>query len=90
MLAANKIKSDTTGRSLQCSCKIPNFDLNFAVDFGMDFFLFLPRNDAPENPQKNHPELSRKKKNSFPSISAEDCLERVVKILDQSKTGLTF
>ena len=34
--------------------KLPNSDLNFAVDFWVDFFLlFFPRKKARKNPPKN-------------------------------------
>ena len=39
--------------------KLPNSDLNFAVDFLVDFFLlFFPRKKARKNPPKNPPQNS--------------------------------
>ena len=39
------------------AAKLPNSDLNFAVDFLVDFFLlFFPRKKAPKNPPKNPPQ----------------------------------
>ena len=41
------------------AAKLPNSDLNFAVDFLVDFFLlFFPRNNARKNPLKNPPQNS--------------------------------
>ena len=48
------------------AAKLPNSDLNFAVDFLVDFFLLSsPRKSTKKNPQKKiHPELCSEK---FPS-----------------------
>ena len=41
------------------AAKLPNSDLNFAVDFFVDFFLlFFPRRKARKNPPKNPPQNS--------------------------------
>ena len=41
------------------AAKLPNSDLNFAVDFWVDFFvLFFPRKKARKNPPKNPPQNS--------------------------------
>ena len=41
------------------AAKLPNSDLNFAVDFLVDFFLlFFPRKKARKNPPKNPPQNS--------------------------------
>ena len=41
------------------AAKLPNSDLNFAVDFSVDFFvLFFPRKKARKNPPKNPPQNS--------------------------------
>ena len=48
-------------RSLQCGFwprKLPNSDLNFAVDLWVDIFLFFPRKKARKNPPKNPPQNS--------------------------------
>ena len=45
------------GRSLQCgfAAKFPNADLNFAVDFGVDFSLLLfSKKKAQKNPPQNY------------------------------------
>ena len=41
------------------AAKLPNSDLNFAVDFLVDFLLlFFPRKKARKNPPKNPPQNS--------------------------------
>ena len=47
------------------AAKLPNSDLKFAVDFGVDFIiLFFPRKKAPKIPRKSHPGIWSAK---FPS-----------------------
>ena len=50
---------DVQGRILAVwilAAKLPNSDLNFAVDFSVDFFfLFFPRKRARKNPPQNSP-----------------------------------
>ena len=51
--------------------KLPNSDLNFAVDFWVDFFLlFFPRKKAGKNPPKNPPKNSPR--NLFGKIPRSD------------------
>ena len=54
-----KSSQDQTLAVWKFAAKLPNSDLNFAMDFGVDFFvLFFPRKKAPKNPPKNPPQNS--------------------------------
>ena len=60
--ASEKVTKKSQDRILAVwilAAKLPNSDLNFAVDFLVDFFLlFFPRKKARKNPPKNPPQNS--------------------------------